>query len=183
MGRLLTLMFPFKAEFTSLSYSRSGMEANQLLRAELSSTATNALQDVDVANKGLISSIDGLLKLDHDAHGNIDSLIIPCRGELRELRSGHHHETLEITENAEKCLEEEYLVDEPSCSTPRRRVINLPSVKSIEELRAPAFEELLKSFWEAKSDSKQVNGDNIKHFSGAHEFQSQTPRLPLTTIN
>ncbi|XP_010922468.1 kinesin-like protein KIN-5A [Elaeis guineensis] len=164
------------------SLLRSGMEANQLLRAKLSSTAATALQDVDVANEGLISSIDGLLKLDHDAHGNIDSLIIPCHGELRELRSGHHHKTLEITENAGKCLEEEYLVDEPSCSTPRRRVINLPSVKSIEELRTPAFEELLKSFWEAKSDSKQINGD-IKHFSGAHEIQSQAPRLPLTTIN
>ena len=35
------------------------MEANQLLRAKLSSTAATALQDVDVANEGLISSIDG----------------------------------------------------------------------------------------------------------------------------
>ncbi|XP_008783640.2 kinesin-like protein KIN-5A isoform X2 [Phoenix dactylifera] len=164
------------------SLVRSVMEANQLLRAKLSSTASTALQDVDVANKGLLSSIDGLLKLDHDAHESIDSLIIPCLGELRELTSGHHRKTLEITENAGRCLEEEYLVDEPTCSTPRIRVIGLPSVKSIEELRTPAFEELLMLFWEAKSDSKQINGD-IKHFSEAHEFQSQAPRLPLTTIN
>jgi len=76
-------------------------------------------------------------------------------------------------------------VDEQSCSTPRRRSINLPSVTSIEELRTPAFEELLKFFWEAKSASKQENGD-IKHFSGSYESQAQTTRdarVPLTALN
>ncbi|KAG9150722.1 hypothetical protein Leryth_002881, partial [Lithospermum erythrorhizon] len=41
-------------------------------------------------------------------------------------------------------------VDEPSCSTPRQRPYNLPSAASIEELRTPAFEDLLKSFWDLK---------------------------------
>lgn len=56
---------------------------------------------------------------------------------------------------------------------------------SIEELRTPAFEELLKSFWEARSGSKQVNGD-AKHLSGAFESQAQATRdsrVPLTTLN
>lgn len=73
-------------------------------------------------------------------------------------------------------------MDEISCTTPRRRAINLPSVQSIEELKTPAFEELLKSFWEEKPSIKQSNGD-VKHFSGVHESQSQTQRLPLTTVN
>ncbi|RRT52674.1 hypothetical protein B296_00050317 [Ensete ventricosum] len=111
-----------------------------------------------------------------------------------ELKSGHYHKIVEITDNTGKCLEEEYVlhvpqqfhqVDVPSCSTPQRRTINLPSVASIEELRTPAFEELLKSFGDAVSASKQANGD-VKHFSGSYETQLQSSRdsrVPLTAIN
>lgn len=74
-------------------------------------------------------------------------------------------------------------VDEPSCSTPRKRSFNLPSMASIEELRTPAFDELLKSFWDLKS-SKQSNGD-VKHLAGAHEATQSVrdSRVPLTAIN
>ena len=74
-------------------------------------------------------------------------------------------------------------VDEPSCSTPRKRSFNLPSVASIEELRTPAFEELLKSFWDAKS-VKLANGD-VKHIAGAYEAAQslRDSRVPLTAIN
>lgn len=72
-------------------------------------------------------------------------------------------------------------VDEPSCSTPRKRLFNLPSVSSIEELRTPSFEELLKSFWDARS--KQANGD-VKHIGAFEAAQSvRDSRVPLTAIN
>ncbi|OAY85534.1 125 kDa kinesin-related protein [Ananas comosus] len=167
------------------SVVRSGMEANQLLRARLSSAVSTSLEDVNTANRDLLSAIDSSLKLDHDACTNIDSMLVPCREQLRDLKGGHYHKIVEITDNAGKCLEEDYVVDEPTCSTPRRRSINLPSVSSIEELRTPAFEELLKSFWEAKAASKHANGD-MKHFSGPYESQSQAlrdSRVPLTAIN
>ncbi|XP_077239637.1 kinesin-like protein KIN-5D [Tasmannia lanceolata] len=166
------------------SIVRGGLEANQALRDRLSFAATTALEDVDVANKNLLSSIDYSLRLDHDACGNMDSMIIPCCGELRNLKSGHYHKVVEITENAGKCLDEEYMVDESSCSTPRKRIFSLPSVASIEELRTPSFEELVKYFWEAKS-AKQANGD-AKHLPVVFEGQSQSlrdSRLPLTAIN
>lgn len=50
------------------------------------------------------------LQLDHDACGNLDSMIVPCCGELRELKGGHYHKIVEITENAGKCLLSEYAV-------------------------------------------------------------------------
>ncbi|KAF8402800.1 hypothetical protein HHK36_010891 [Tetracentron sinense] len=165
------------------SIIKGGKKANQMLRARLSSAASSALEDVDVANKSLLSSIEYSLKLDHDACGNIDTMIVPCCGDLRELRSGHYHKIVEITENAGKCLVDEYTVDEPSCSTPRKRPFNLPSLASIEELRTPAFEELLKSFWDSKS-AKQANGD-LKHLLGAYEAAQsfRDSRVPLTAIN
>ncbi|KAJ9698289.1 hypothetical protein PVL29_007395 [Vitis rotundifolia] len=124
------------------------------------------------------------LQLDHEACGNLDSMIVPCCGDLRELNSGHYHKIVEITENAGKCLLDEYVLDEQSCSTPRKRSFNLPSMASIEELRTPAFDELLKSFWESKS-AKQANGD-VKHivgaaYEGAQSFRDS--RVPLTAIN
>uniref|UniRef100_A0A0D9WC38 Kinesin motor domain-containing protein n=1 Tax=Leersia perrieri TaxID=77586 RepID=A0A0D9WC38_9ORYZ len=167
------------------SIARTGTEANQLLRTKLSSAVSTTLEEIDIANKALLSSIDSSLKLDHDACANIGSIIKPCHEEIRELKGGHYHRVVEITENAGKCLEEEYLVDEPSCSTPRRRQIDLPSMESIEQLRTPDYEELLKSFRESRASSKQANGD-MKHFLEVQEatFPSITdPRSPLIARN
>jgi kinesin family protein 11 len=37
---------------------RTGTEANQLLRSKLSSAVSSTLEDIDVANEALLSSID-----------------------------------------------------------------------------------------------------------------------------
>lgn len=160
-----------------------GTEANQILCGQFSSAVSAAVEDVDIGNNDLLSSIEHSLHLDRDACGNLNSMILPCCGDLRELKGSHYHKIVEITENAGKCLLDEYVVDEPSCSTPRKRPYNLPTFASIEELRTPAFEELLKSFWDSKS-SKQVNGD-IKHIVAAYDAAQslKDSRVPLTAIN
>ncbi|RDX72318.1 Kinesin-like protein KIN-5D, partial [Mucuna pruriens] len=161
---------------------RGGMEASHLLRDRFSSAVSTTLEDAEIANKDINSSIEQSLQLDHDACGNLNSMIIPCCCDLRELKGGHYHRIVEITENAGKCLLSEYTVDEPSCSTPRKRPFNLPSVSSIEELRTPSFEELLKSFWDAKSP-KHANGDVT--YIGAYEAAQSVrdSRVPLIAIN
>ncbi|KAL0436844.1 UNVERIFIED_CONTAM: Kinesin-like protein KIN-5D [Sesamum radiatum] len=159
---------------------RGGMNTIEVLRERFSSAVSSALEDADTGSNNLLTSIDSSLQLDHEACSNLDSMIVPCCGDLRELNSGHYHKIVEITENAGKCLQEEYMVDEPSCSTPRRRPINPPSIASIEELKTPSFEELLKSFWDARS-SKQANGD-VKHILEA-AVSLRDSRLPLTAIN
>ncbi|CAN6358356.1 unnamed protein product [Urochloa humidicola] len=148
------------------SIVRTGTEANQLLHSKLSSAVSSTLEDIDVANKALLSSINSSLKLDHDACANIGAILTPCHGEMTELKGKHHHKVVEISENAGRCLEEEYLVDELSCSTPRRRQIDLPSVESIEELRTPDYDELLKSFRESRGTWKRANGDT-RHLTEA----------------
>ncbi|XP_064970827.1 kinesin-like protein KIN-5A [Musa acuminata AAA Group] len=151
-------------EASADSIVRNGLDANQHLRAKLSSAVSSTLEDVNTSNKDILSCIDSSLKLDQDACANLDSVLVPCHGELRELKNGHYHKIVEITDIAEKCLEEEYTVDGPSCSTPKKRSISLPSIASIEELRTPDFEELLKSYRDSMSASKQANGD-AKHLS------------------
>ncbi|KAK6788099.1 hypothetical protein RDI58_016624 [Solanum bulbocastanum] len=157
-----------------------GMNATEALRAQFSFGVSSTLEDTDVAIKNLLCSIDHSLQLDCDACGNLDSMIVPSCGELRELKSGHHHKVVEITDHAGQCLSQEYMVDEPSCSTPKKRAFSIPSAGSIEELKTPSFEELLKSFRDGKSQ-KQANGD-VKHIADdAHSLRDS--RLPLTTIN
>ncbi|XP_071721316.1 kinesin-like protein KIN-5D [Rutidosis leptorrhynchoides] len=156
---------------------RGGLKANQTLRTQYSTAVSSVLDDTNVASKNLLSSIDYSLQLDHDARVNLDSIIVPCCGELRELKCGHYHKIIEITDNAGKTLLNDYTVDEPSCSTPKKRSFNLPSMTSIEELQTPSFEELLKFFWDSKASSKLPNGD-VK--------QPQSPRdsrIPLIAIN
>lgn len=49
----------FNIAHFSFSFSiRRGREANQILRARFSSAVSTALEDVDIANKDLLSSID-----------------------------------------------------------------------------------------------------------------------------
>nr|GMD12475.1 kinesin-like protein KIN-5D [Ipomoea batatas] len=153
---------------------REGLSANQALRVQFSSGVSSALEDAESASKNLLSSIDHSLQLDRDACENLDSMIVPCCGQLRELNTGHLHKVAEIREYTGKCLSEEYTVDEPSCSTPKKRLFNLPSIGSIEELRTPAFEELLRS-------SRQPNGD-VKHAVEAAQTLRDS-RTPLTAIN
>ncbi|XP_041995168.1 kinesin-like protein KIN-5D [Salvia splendens] len=159
---------------------RGGMDTIDILRGRFSSAVSSALEDTDTGSQNLLSSIDRSLQLDHEACGNLDSMIVPCCGDLRDLNSGHYHKIVEITENAGKCLLEEYTVDQPSCSTPKKRPINPSSVTSIEELRTPSFEELLSVFWDAKS-SKQANGD-AKHILEA-AVAMRDSRVPLTALN
>ncbi|KAG5559911.1 hypothetical protein RHGRI_003266 [Rhododendron griersonianum] len=87
---------------------KEGIDANQNLRAQFSSDMSSTLEDVDFPSKKLMSSIDHSLQLDHDACGNLDSMILPCCGELREPKGGHYHNIVEIMKNAGKCLLSEY---------------------------------------------------------------------------
>uniref|UniRef100_A0A7N0UKJ5 Kinesin motor domain-containing protein n=1 Tax=Kalanchoe fedtschenkoi TaxID=63787 RepID=A0A7N0UKJ5_KALFE len=164
-----------KSSVTSIDcIIRKGEEAHHGLRNKFSSAVSSVMDDISNANKDLLSSIDCSLKLDHDACDNMDAIIGPSWEDLRQLRSGHYSKTVDITENAGKCLLEEYKLDEPSCSTPKKRSFNLPTSASIEELRTPAFEELLQSFWARKLS----NGDIKPHATGTCDS-----RVPLITIN
>ncbi|KAL0460644.1 UNVERIFIED_CONTAM: Kinesin-like protein KIN-5D [Sesamum latifolium] len=84
---------------------RGGMNTIEVLRERFSSAVSSALEDADTGSKNFLTSIDRSLQLDHEACSNLDSMTVPCCGDLRELNSGHYHKIVEITENAGKCLQ------------------------------------------------------------------------------
>ncbi|CAF2074717.1 hypothetical protein Bca4012_089304 [Brassica carinata] len=170
------------------SIVRGGMDANENLRSQFSSAVSSSLDVFDAANASLLTSIDHSLKLDNDACAKINSMIILCCEDLIELKSDHNHKIVEITDNAGKCLLDEYIVDEPSCSTPRKRAIEIPSFESIEELRTSASEELLRAFQDEKL-FKQANGDakqqqhHLIRVSSLYEAAVSDSRSPLSAVN
>ncbi|CAD5324962.1 unnamed protein product [Arabidopsis thaliana] len=174
------------------SIVRGGMDANENLRSQFSTAVSSSLDVFDAANSSLLTSIDHSLQLDNDACTKVNSMIIPCCEDLIELKSDHNHKIIEITENAGKCLLDEYVVDEPSCSTPKKRPIDIPSIESIEELRTPASEELLRAFRDEKL-SKQANGDakqqqqqqqqHLIRASSLYEAAVSDSRYPLSAVN
>ncbi|KAL7261960.1 hypothetical protein ACSBR1_000369 [Camellia fascicularis] len=110
------------------------------------------MEEAIATNKSFLSSIKDLLKLDQVASKKINSLIATCREGVRETKITHSHKTIEIIQNAEKSLVNEYRVDDqPSPSAPQKQPFNLPSPTSIEELKTPPFENLLKSLWATRS--------------------------------
>lgn len=166
------------------SIIKSGTEANQLLLASFTQAAASTNEAVKTGNDSLLSSIDSSLKLDHDVCINIHSIITPCTNEFIELQRSHYGKVVETTNQAEKYLQEEYMEDVPSCTTPRRRLISLPTMASIEQLRTPPFDELLQIFQDIKFEnrSKQGNGE-IKHLIVSEISSMRDSRIPLIAKN
>ncbi|KAK9126879.1 hypothetical protein Scep_015725 [Stephania cephalantha] len=166
------------------SIVRDAIGTNQSLRAELSSATALVVEDLDSVKDNILASIENSLKLDHKATENIKTKIDPSYGDLDGLKNNHQHKVVKIKDDTRNCLDTEYVVDEPSCSTPKKRPYNLPSITSIEGLRTQAFDELLKLFREDEPSSKQRNGDAKRLSLTDENVQSlRDSRPPLTTIN
>ncbi|XP_016493310.1 kinesin-like protein KIN-5D isoform X1 [Nicotiana tabacum] len=125
---------------------KSAMESNGKTSTQFSSTVTSILEETAISKRNLLSAMESLLKLDHNECEKIYSFIHPCVEDMKQMKDSHSSKVSEIAENAGKVLTDEYKVDEPSCSTLRRKRVSVPSRESIENLRTPLLEESLKSF-------------------------------------
>ncbi|XP_062203178.1 kinesin-like protein KIN-5A [Phragmites australis] len=159
-----------------------GNEASNQLHTRFSSAVTAGFEDNDVSCKSLLCSMEDSLKLDHGNYKNVNSMIIASRAELQHLQRGHHEKITEISGNADRSLGDDYKVDEATCSTPRRREINIPSRQSIGEL-VTRVEDVVKSFWDSTTPTKLVGNGNGKQHLAASTLETQSQRAPLATIN
>ncbi|KAF7113545.1 hypothetical protein RHSIM_RhsimUnG0121300 [Rhododendron simsii] len=163
------------------SIVKDGLEANQTIRAQFSSIALSTIDESDEASKSCLSSIENLLRLDQDTTKKINSFITPCLDGALEMEIAVSHKTIEVVQNAQKCLIDEYMADELPRSTPQKQPFDLPSTTSIEELKTPAFESL-KSRWDTRP-IKQLNGDVNKPLGLSEAAQSLHRKFSLTDIN
>eukprot|EP01018_Ginkgo_biloba_P038679 Gb_18491 [translate_table: standard] len=160
---------------------KSGKEANQLLLAEFAQAASSADTEVEIGNGRLLSSIDSSLKLDHEACENMQFIVAHWTNECEKLQSRHNGKVEEINKQAEKYLQEEYMEDHPTCTTPKRRLV--ASMASVEDYRTPCSNEVVQTSRNTNSENGPGQGTaeankDIKQLSPIWEA-----RIPLTAIN
>ncbi|KAJ6425533.1 hypothetical protein OIU84_026163 [Salix udensis] len=91
------------------SIVRNELETSRMILSKASSLALSALEETGMADQSLLSSIENLLKLDHEAHKNIRSIVVPSFEDMKGLGSKHYHTILKIKE-AGQCFLDEYKV-------------------------------------------------------------------------
>ncbi|KVH88474.1 hypothetical protein Ccrd_026745 [Cynara cardunculus var. scolymus] len=163
---------------------------NCLQKAKMGSQQWSSAQESLLAlEKSNVASVDEIVRGGLEANqilrsrysAAVSSALDDTNVASENLLSSIDH-SLQLDHDARENLDS-IIVDEPSCSTPKKRPFNLPSITSIEELRTPSFEELLKCFWDSKSCSKLPNGDMKHHVEAAAAHSTRDSRLPLAAIN
>lgn len=165
------------------SIVRNELETSRMILSRASSLALSALEETGMADKSLLSSIENLLKLDHEAHKNIRSIVVPSFEDMKGLGKKHYHTILKIKESGQ-CFLDEYKVDGPYCLTLEKRPSNIPSTESIEDLRNPTFQKLTRPFSGDSSEQQESGDKNIILSDLCESVHSlNNSRVTLTAIN
>ncbi|XP_024982408.1 kinesin-like protein KIN-5D isoform X2 [Cynara cardunculus var. scolymus] len=132
------------------------LETNQAINTQLSSLASSTVEEIDIAQSSSLPSVEYLLRINHEENEAINSLTKRSRDTMKDMETVHSAKIIEITKDAEKCLINDYMVDDSLFSTPK--LCKLPSKTHTKELKTPPFEVLLDSFRKSRSE-KQENAD------------------------
>ncbi|KAK3016108.1 hypothetical protein RJ639_006352 [Escallonia herrerae] len=121
------------------------------------------------------------LVLDHETKRELDSMSSLYADQLKSVREKHGQSILDIRNRAEQCLKKDYLIDQHTSTTPRKRVIVVPSLSSIEAMKTPASEELIKSIG---SLNKPISANESKIQQQQLPCVGASPnRSPFTEVN
>ncbi|KGN54222.1 kinesin-like protein KIN-5B [Cucumis sativus] len=110
---------------------------NHFAHEEFSTVSSTLDADFDAEVSGVLASVNDSLRLDHENKKELDSISTSCLDELKSTQDNHGRTISKIRDQAEQCLIKDYLVDQHSDSTPKKRAIAVPSLASIEEMRTP----------------------------------------------
>ncbi|KAH6798773.1 P-loop containing nucleoside triphosphate hydrolases superfamily protein [Perilla frutescens var. frutescens] len=114
------------------SHIKNGTSVNEKIHARFSSLAASLLEETDDATKRLMLSAENPLRLDHEASEKANLLSSRCLVCTKETSTIHSEQVAEISRTARKSLLDDYLVDNASCVSPRKRNLILPSREEIE---------------------------------------------------
>ncbi|KAM0065565.1 putative plus-end-directed kinesin ATPase [Helianthus debilis subsp. tardiflorus] len=135
---------------------KGALETNQTVYTRFSSMASSTLKEVDIAQSGSLTSIEYLLRFNHEENEGIDSLTRISRDAMKDMETAHSDKITEITKDVEKCLINDYKVDDSVFKTPN--ICKQSNKVNTEEFKTPPFEVLMDAFRKAQS-GKQENGD------------------------
>ncbi|XP_077232897.1 ATP binding microtubule motor family protein [Tasmannia lanceolata] len=134
--------------------------------------------EFDAGTCDLLTAVNDSLSLDHEAKKEIHSLSTMCLDQLKVIQENHTKGITDMRNQAVQCLNKEYMVDRPTCTTPRKQTIKVPTLESVEELRTPSFDDLV-----AKMRSPNRSKGGNAEFKHQQQIVFQSPRSPLMSVN
>ncbi|CAL1399159.1 unnamed protein product [Linum trigynum] len=103
----------------------------------------------------VMAAVEDSLTRDQESKKEMDAMATLCMNQLKTIQEEHGESIASIRSKADKCLTQDYEIDEDTSSRPERRVISVPSMSSIEKMRM--------SFSAAANGSVEEEGENVGH--------------------
>lgn len=119
---------------------RTKILENHSIHDKLVSTSSSVNAEFHDHIHNLNMSINDSLMFDKESKKQIDSMTKISSDQLKSTSVNHGKNVSDICNRAEQCLGKDYLVDEHTNRTPKKRAIPVPSLESIEEMRAHIVE-------------------------------------------
>ncbi|KAJ7565034.1 hypothetical protein O6H91_02G045100 [Diphasiastrum complanatum] len=170
------------------SIVQEGLEANQLLGAQLRQVDDAAQLEFEANDNSIVIFVDDMSKTEGNALSAIQRSITSHSNAVKSLEQGHDSHLTDVQRLAHTYFNEQYLEDKPTSTTPTKRDIDIPSQEAIDGLRTPAVESLVEEFRQKNSpkrknyaESEQIASKEAK-VSAEHSIKRES-RIPLTTIN
>ncbi|XP_052172613.1 kinesin-like protein KIN-5B [Diospyros lotus] len=153
---------------------------NQAAYEKMVSTSASINEEFEAKACDMLAAVQNSLMLDQEAKKEIDFMSTMCLDELKNVRENHTEGITNIRNRAEQCLRKDYLVDQHT--TPKMKVIAVPSLESIEEMRTPAIEDLMGKF--APENRPNLAGTESKIQLQHRPFVGVSPnRTPFADVN
>ncbi|KAK2401352.1 kinesin protein KIN-5D [Trifolium repens] len=114
---------------------KKNISTNHALDKKFVSASLSMDLDYDAGTRNLLADVNGALMMDHENKKEIDSMTTQWLEQLISLQDKHGEDVSDIHIQAEKSLVKDYLVDKHTSSTSHKKVISVPSLASIEEMR------------------------------------------------
>ncbi|GFZ11044.1 ATP binding microtubule motor family protein [Actinidia rufa] len=168
------------AEITSTVNTKTC--ANQAAHEELVSTSSSITAEFDAKACDTMGAVNDSLMLDQEAKKEIDSMSILCLDQLSCIREKHTDSITNIRNQAEQCLRKDYLVDQHTSTTPKMKVIAVPSLASIEEMRTSPMGDLTEKI---TSENRPRCGSMESKIHQQQEacFGASQNRTPFADVN
>ncbi|RWR95465.1 kinesin-like protein KIN-5B [Cinnamomum micranthum f. kanehirae] len=148
---------------SSISDIESAVEqsahVNHTAFKEFVSVSSSSVEELNAQAHDLQIAVNNSLSLDKEAKTEIESMLASGFSQLKALQDNHTENTSNIRSQADRYLQKEYLVDRPTCTTPKKQAITVPTLASIEELRTPSFDDILAKMKSEANKTKVESAD------------------------
>ncbi|XP_058764607.1 kinesin-like protein KIN-5B [Vicia villosa] len=120
---------------------KKNISTNHVLDQKFLAASLSMDSDYDAGTRNLLEDVNGAFMLDHENKKEIDSMTTQWLKQLNSLQDSHGGDISDIHGQAEKSLVKDYLVDMNTSSTSHKKIVLVPSLASIEEMRTQITED------------------------------------------